>query len=149
MVPTESHPGLRFGKLFPHRRFHLVHVQRGVRVQKAVPATRRVQDLQALVRTNRSFRLAEIDLNLLFAECPTYSEQGLRLKHLFREAEEHSIVLFFDEGHRLCNDHGSNSVANIVKPLVTNPRLQLILATTCEEYQRYIATGQGTNCIVS
>lgn len=109
-----------------------------------VGKTATVQALgQFLVRTNQSFRLAEIDLNLLFAECPTYSEQGLRLKHLFREAEEHSIVLFFDEGHRLCNDHGSNSVANIVKPLVTNPRLQLILATTCEEYQRYIATDRA------
>lgn len=98
---------------------------------------------QFLVRMNQSFRLVEIDLNLLFAECPTYPEQGLRLKHLFREAEEHAIVLFFDEGHRLCNYDGSNNIANIVKPLITNPRLRLILATTCEEYQRYITADKA------
>lgn len=84
-------------------------------------------------------RIFEINLDLLFNACYTVSDQGEKLRLLFREAAENDIILFIDEGHRIYGAGESNSVGNIVKPYITSGTIRLILATTNMEYEMFIA----------
>lgn len=84
-------------------------------------------------------RIFEVNLDLLFNSCYTVSDQGEKLRLLFREAEDNDIILFIDEGHRIYGAGESNSVGNIVKPYITSGSIRLILATTNMEYEMFIA----------
>lgn len=84
-------------------------------------------------------RIVEIDIDKLLHNVYTVSERGTRLANLLTEAERDEIILFFDEGHRLYGDGESNSLANIMKPFLTRDQLQVILATTIDEYRQFIA----------
>lgn len=84
-------------------------------------------------------RIFEINLDLLFNACYTVSDQGEKLRLLFKEAAENDIILFIDEGHRIYGAGESNSVGNIVKPYITSGSIRLILATTNMEYEMFIA----------
>lgn len=86
-----------------------------------------------------SKRIYEINLDLLFNGCYTISDQGEKLRLLFKEAEDNDIILFIDEGHRIYGAGESNSVGNIVKPYITSGSIRLILATTNMEYEMFIA----------
>lgn len=86
-----------------------------------------------------SKRIFEINLDLLFNGCYTISDQGEKLRLLFKEAEDNDIILFIDEGHRIYGAGESNSVGNIVKPYITSGSIRLILATTNMEYEMFIA----------
>ena len=44
-----------------------------------------------------------------------------------------------DEGHRLYGSGEANSLGNIMKPFLTRDRLQVIIATTVDEYNLFIA----------
>ena len=84
-------------------------------------------------------RIFEVNMDLLFNNCYTIAEKGEKLRILFGEAAEHNIILFIDEGHRICGSGESNSVGNIVKPYITGGDIRLILATTNVEYEAFIA----------
>ena len=84
-------------------------------------------------------RIFEINIDLLFNECYTPSAKGEKLRLLFQEAEENNLILFIDEGHRIYGSGESNSVGNIVKPYITEGTIRLILATTNDEYEEFIA----------
>lgn len=86
-----------------------------------------------------SKRIFEINLDLLFNGCYTISDQGEKLRLLFKEAEDNDIILFIDEGHRIYGAGESNSVGNIIKPYITSGSIRLILATTNMEYEMFIA----------
>lgn len=84
-------------------------------------------------------RIFEINLDLLFDRCFTPSEKGEKLRLLFQESEENNLILFIDEGHRIYGSGESNSVGNIIKPYITEGTIRLILATTNDEYNEFIA----------
>jgi ATP-dependent Clp protease ATP-binding subunit ClpA len=56
----------------------------------------------------------------------------------FEEAKREDIILFIDEGHRICGSGGSDNLANTAKPYLTSEKLQVILATTTDEFKKYI-----------
>ena len=84
-------------------------------------------------------RLVEIDLDKLLNNVYSIAERGTRMANLLVEAERERVILFFDEGHRLYGGGESNNLANIMKPFLTRDRLQVILATTIDEYRLFIA----------
>ena len=84
-------------------------------------------------------RIVEIDIDRLLNNVHTPAERGTRLANLLTEAERERIILFIDEGHRLYGSGESNSLANIMKPFLTRDKLQVILATTLNEYNCFIA----------
>ena len=84
-------------------------------------------------------RLVEIDLDKLLNNVYSIPERGTRMANLLVEAEREMVILFFDEGHRLYGGGESNNLANIMKPFLTRDRLQVILATTIDEYRLFIA----------
>ena len=66
-----------------------------------------------------------------------------KLKNLLDTVmEDGDIVLFIDEIHTLVgaggSSEGSMDAANILKPLLARGDLQVIGATTIEEYRKYI-----------
>lgn len=78
-------------------------------------------------------KIHSINLDLLFNDCHTRSEQGTKLRNLCLEAEENGIILFIDEAHRIYEAGDNNSLGNIMKPYVTKGAIQVILATTTNE----------------
>ena len=61
------------------------------------------------------------------------------MANLLIEAERERIILCIDEGHRLYGSGESNNLANIMKPFLTRDLLQVIIATTLDEYNLFIA----------
>lgn len=84
-------------------------------------------------------RIVEIDIDRLLNNVYTTAERGTRLANLLTEAERERIILFIDEGHRLYGSGESNSLSNIMKPFLTRDKLQVILATTVDEFNLFIA----------
>ena len=84
-------------------------------------------------------RIVEVDIDALLNGLHTVADKGTRLANLLTEAEQYGIILFFDEGHRLYGDGESNSLSNIMKPFLTRDKLQVIIATTLDEYNFFIA----------
>lgn len=84
-------------------------------------------------------RIVEINVDILLSGVYSVAEKGTRLSNLLLEAEGDGIILFFDEGHRLYGDGESNSLGNIMKPFLTRDKLQVIIATTVDEYNLFIA----------
>lgn len=63
-----------------------------------------------------------------------------RLKKILQEAEEDErVILFIDEIHTILDNGSSNSlnIANIMKPHLSTGKLQVIGATTFEEYKKF------------
>ena len=84
-------------------------------------------------------RIVEVDIDKLLNNVYTTSERGTRMANLLTEAERERIILFVDEGHRLYGSGEANSIGNIMKPFLTRDRLQVIIATTVDEYNLFIA----------
>jgi len=66
-----------------------------------------------------------------------------RLKAILEEVVDptNGIILFIDEIHTIIgagNAEGSADAANMLKPLLSRGKLQLIGATTFDEYQKHI-----------
>ena len=54
-----------------------------------------------------------------------------------------NIIIFVDEAHTLLNtgdsaDGGGNTTGNILKPVISRNEIQMILATTSEEFDKYL-----------
>jgi len=84
-----------------------------------------------------------VDLPGLLAGAKYRGEFEEKLKNLIEAVlKDGDIVLFIDEIHTLvgagASSEGSMDAANILKPLLARGDLQLIGATTIEEYRKYI-----------
>jgi ATP-dependent Clp protease ATP-binding subunit ClpC len=63
-----------------------------------------------------------------------------RLKKIMQEAEDdENVILFIDETHSILDNGSSNSlnIANIMKPHLSTGKLQVIGATTFDEYKKF------------
>ncbi len=83
-----------------------------------------------------------LDLTSLVAGTQFRGQFESRIKGLVSEVkEEGNIILFIDELHNLVgtgNSEGSMNAANILKPALSRGEVQVIGATTFEEYRKYI-----------
>lgn len=78
--------------------------------------------------------LVELDISLMKSEGCIAGGIEKKIRHMWAEAENFGNVVFFmDEGHKTMSG-GSDSIGNILKPLVTSGRVPVILATTDDEY---------------
>ena len=87
--------------------------------------------------------LFSLDLGALVAGAKYRGEFEERLKAVLNEIKksEGNIILFIDELHNLVgagNSEGSMNAANILKPALSRGEVQVIGATTFEEYRQYI-----------
>ncbi len=108
-----------------------------------------VEGLSQLIVTNRvpeqlyNKRVFSVDLPGMVAGTRYRGDFEEKLKSLLTTVmEDGDIVLFIDEIHTLVgaggSSEGSMDAANILKPLLARGDLQVIGATTIEEYRKYI-----------
>lgn len=97
--------------------------------------------------TLKTKRVLALDLSGLVAGTKYRGEFEKRLKTLVDEiiAAERHIILFIDEIHTLAEAGeatGAIDAADILKPALARGELQVIGATTLEEYQKYVEKDQ-------
>lgn len=85
----------------------------------------------------------QLDPGLLVAGSRFRGDFEQKLTNILEIVKNHpEIILFVDEGHMLVDlggtSDGSVSAGNILKPYISRGEVQLILATTNEEYTQYI-----------
>ena len=90
----------------------------------------------------RNVRLLALDLPSVVAGTKYRGEFEERLRKILREVKKMgNVVLFLDELHTLVgagSAEGAIDAANILKPALGRGEIQVIGATTQEEYRRYI-----------
>jgi len=91
----------------------------------------------------RNKRVLALDLSMLIAGTKYRGEFEKRLKQVMDEIifGERTIILFIDEIHTLAgagDASGAIDAADMLKPSLSRGDLQVVGATTMEEYQKYI-----------
>ncbi|BCF90552.1 ATP-dependent Clp protease ATP-binding subunit [Paraburkholderia sp. PGU16] len=93
----------------------------------------------------RNKRLVELNVNSIVAGAKFRGEFEERVKQVVDEvlANHDSLVLFVDEVHTIVGagqggNEGGLDIANVFKPAMARGELNLIGATTLNEYQKYI-----------
>lgn len=88
-------------------------------------------------------RIISIDLTSMVAGSKYRGDFEERIKKFIDQVEKDgNIILFIDEIHNIVgagSAEGSSDAANILKPALARGELQLIGATTTDEYRKYIA----------
>lgn len=87
-------------------------------------------------------RVVSLDLSAMVAGSKYRGEFEERIKKVLSEVKEHGdILLFIDEIHTIIGAGGAEGAidaSNILKPSLARGEIQLIGATTVEEYRKYI-----------
>ncbi|MBE6547601.1 MAG: ATP-dependent Clp protease ATP-binding subunit [Ruminococcaceae bacterium] len=87
-------------------------------------------------------RIISVDLSRMISGAKYRGEFEERLKDLIGEVEAHgNIILFIDEIHTIVGAgaaEGALDAANIIKPALSRGEIQIIGATTIEEYRKHI-----------
>lgn len=96
----------------------------------------------AVPETIENKRLVTLDLSGMIAGSKYRGEFEERIKKVLAElAENGNVLLFIDEIHTIIGAGGAEGAidaSNILKPSLARGELQLIGATTIEEYRKYI-----------
>jgi len=92
--------------------------------------------------TLKEKRIICLDLALIVAGTKYRGEFEKRLKKIVKEVQEsNDVILFIDEIHTLVGAgaaEGAIDASNILKPALARGELQVIGATTADEYRKYI-----------
>ena len=98
--------------------------------------------LGAVPRTMLGKRVVTLDMASMVAGSKYRGEFEERMKRVINEVtESRDILLFIDELHTIIGAGGAEGAmdaSNILKPSLARGELQLIGATTIEEYRKYI-----------
>ena len=92
--------------------------------------------------TLKNKRVFSLDLSSVVAGSKYRGEFEQRIKKAIEEVKkEKNVILFIDEIHNIVgagSAEGAIDAANILKPLLSRGEIQLIGATTVDEYHKYI-----------
>ncbi len=90
----------------------------------------------------RNKRIVALDIASMIAGSRYRGDFEQRIKAALEElTENNSTILFIDEVHTIVgagNSEGSTDASNILKPALARGEIQIIGATTLDEYRRYI-----------
>lgn len=90
----------------------------------------------------RDKKIFSLDLTSLIAGSKYRGEFESRIKNLLEELRERDdVILFIDEIHTIVgagSSEGSLDASNILKPYLTRGEIQIIGATTVDEYRKYV-----------
>ncbi|MFA6427617.1 MAG: AAA family ATPase [Candidatus Magasanikbacteria bacterium] len=90
-------------------------------------------------------RVISLEVSKLLSDTKYRGEFEKRIRKILEEIEKanRSIILFIDEIHSIVQSHGTEgsvNFADILKPALARGELQMIGATTTDEYAKYILT---------
>ncbi|MBI2446395.1 MAG: ATP-dependent Clp protease ATP-binding subunit [Parcubacteria group bacterium] len=88
----------------------------------------------------------QIDLGAIVSGATFRGEFEERLKDVLYEAEEKNAIIFIDEFHTVIGAgaaQGSLDASNIIKPLLSLNKVQIIGATTLAEWRKYVERDGG------
>lgn len=92
-------------------------------------------------------RVMELDMGSLVAGTKYRGQFEDRLKKVLKEVEDSgNVILFIDELHTLIGAggaEGSVDASNILKPSLARGQVQVMGATTLDEYQKYIESDEA------
>lgn len=92
--------------------------------------------------TLRAKEIITLDISSMVAGAKYRGEFEERMKNVMKEvAENRRLILFIDENHTIIGAGGAEGAvdaANIIKPALARGEMQIIGATTIEEYRRHI-----------
>ncbi len=92
--------------------------------------------------TLKDKRVVSVDMASMVAGAKYRGEFEERIKNLLQEVQSvGDVILFIDEIHTIVgsgNAEGSVDAANILKPLLARGEIQLVGATTLNEYRKFI-----------
>ena len=89
--------------------------------------------------TIKGKRLLTLDLSGMVAGSKYRGEFEERIKRVINEVKaDGNVLLFLDELHTIIGAGGAVDASNILKPSLARGEIQLIGATTLEEYRKYI-----------
>ena len=87
-------------------------------------------------------RVVNLDLSLMVAGSKYRGEFEERIKKVMKEVvESHNVILFIDELHTIIGAgaaEGAIDASNILKPALARGEMQVIGATTLDEYRKHI-----------
>lgn len=90
----------------------------------------------------RDKKIFSLDLTSLIAGSKYRGEFESRIKNLLEELRQRNdVILFIDEIHTIVgagSSEGSLDASNILKPYLTRGEIQIIGATTVDEYRKYV-----------
>lgn len=90
----------------------------------------------------RDKKIFSLDLTSLIAGSKYRGEFESRIKNLLEELRQRDdVILFIDEIHTIVgagSSEGSLDASNILKPYLTRGEIQIIGATTVDEYRKYV-----------
>ncbi len=89
----------------------------------------------------RNKNIFQIDLGAIVAGTSFRGEFEARFKEVLHEAEEKNAIIFMDEFHTIIGAgaaQGSLDASNIIKPLLSLGKIQIIGATTLAEWRKYV-----------
>mmetsp|Transcript_3345 Transcript_3345/g.5923 ORF Transcript_3345/g.5923 Transcript_3345/m.5923 type:complete len:940 (-) Transcript_3345:217-3036(-) len=106
-------------------------------------ATKIVEDGEDLPKFLKGKRILSLDLSAILAGTKYRGDFEERMQGIISEAVEKKdeIILMVDELHMLVGAGGSEGAmdaGNMLKPMLANGDLQLVGATTLEEYRKFI-----------
>ena len=94
-------------------------------------------------------RIIELDISAIVAGTKYRGQFEERFKSIMKEIEDNpNIVLFIDEVHTIIgagSASGSGDASNMIKPALSNRKMQLIGVTTLDEYQKTIEKDRALN----
>lgn len=91
--------------------------------------------------TKISKEIYQLDLGVLVAGTKYRGEMEEKIIQAVKFVEQKKAILFIDEIHNIVgmgSNEGSLDLANLLKPYLTKGNIQIIAATTLDEYYKYI-----------
>ncbi len=114
----------------------------GVGITAVVEGLALLVQTGAVPETIKDKRVVTLDLAGMLAGTKYRGEFEERIKGIMDEVKKaHDVILFIDEIHTIVGagaSEGAVDAANILKPALSRGEIQVIGATTIDEYRRYI-----------
>lgn len=108
-------------------------------------AQRIIEEKVPLIMEDKT--IVSLDLASMIAGTKYRGDFEERLKKLFEELEQREdVILFIDEFHMVLGagaSEGSMDAANILKPILAKGDIQIIGATTIDEYRKHVEKDQA------